>query len=65
MFISEPNAYAPEILSVYKNNRDIPLFRGKIREQETVVRLEPELSARDNDTVGSARKSLHLSWLLV
>ncbi|XP_060573318.1 calsyntenin-1-like [Ruditapes philippinarum] len=52
---SEPNAYAPEILSVYKNSRDIPLFRGKVREHETVVHLEPGLLARDNDTVGASR----------
>lgn len=51
---SEPNSYAPEIISSYKNSRDIPLFRGKIREDETVVRLEPQLAAHDNDTVGSA-----------
>jgi hypothetical protein len=57
LYFSEPNAYAPEILSVYKNSRDIPLFRGKVREHETVVHLEPGLLARDNDTVGASRKS--------
>lgn len=55
-FITEPNAYAPEIVSKFTNSRDIPLFRGKIREDETVVRLDPPLTARDNDSVGSASK---------
>ncbi|XP_052239377.1 calsyntenin-1-like [Dreissena polymorpha] len=52
---SEPNAYAPEIISSVFNSRDIPLFQGTVREDETVVHLEPQLFARDNDTVGSAR----------
>lgn len=52
---SEPNIYAPVIVSSETNSRDIPLFRGKIREDETTVRLEPALAAYDNDTVGSAR----------
>ncbi|XP_052820874.1 calsyntenin-1-like [Mya arenaria] len=52
---SEPNAYAPEIISTLQNSRDIPLFRGSIQEDETTVHLEPQLFARDNDTVGAAR----------
>ena len=60
---SEPNAYAPVIVSTYKNSRDIPLFKGKIREDETTVRLDPPLSAYDNDTVGSASK-ITLDFLL-
>lgn len=52
---SEPNIYAPVIVSKYTNKRGIPLFRGEIHEDETTVTLDPQITAYDNDTVGSAR----------
>ena len=56
IIFTEPNAYKPEILSKFTNTRGLPLFQGKIREDETSVRLNPSLKARDNDTVGAASK---------
>ena len=57
--ISEPNIYAPVIVSKYTNKRGIPLFRGDIHEDETTVKIDPPITAYDNDTVGSARKSIY------
>ena len=53
---SEPNIYAPVIVSKYTNKRGIPLFRGDIHVDETTVTIDPPITAYDNDTVGSASK---------
>ncbi|KAK3592451.1 hypothetical protein CHS0354_001571 [Potamilus streckersoni] len=52
---SEPNAFAPVLKSSYKNEKGIPLFEGRIFEDETLVRFDQPITATDDDEVGGAK----------
>ena len=53
IFFSEPNQYAPKIISKIRHN-DKPAFHGELKENESVVSLKPPLAAIDRDEIGGA-----------